>query len=468
MPTVEYRLPDIGEGIHEADIVNWLIKPGDRVVEDQVIAEVESDKAIVEIPSPVNGTIRAIKVSEGTRVKVGDLLVDFEAEGAIEALGESAEAPETAYAAPEAQEVSKLPQAAGSGQASSKAIATPSVRKLAREQGVDLDDIVGTGKDGRITSDDIMRFVSGSAPAAAPAQQMIESVHARTSDDQPEVWTATAPAQQMNKTIHAQTSDDQPEVQMTAEQPSVRIAAVPESDLPESTPREERIPLKGIRKAISEAMIKSMYTAPQATIMDEVEVTKLVELRERIKSHAEKRAVKVTYLPFLIKCVIAACRQFPMMNASLDETTNEIVIKRNYHVGIAVDTEQGLLVPVVKDADRKNIWSIAEEMNRLITAGRQGKLTFGQLRGSTITITNIGSAGGMFFTPILNYPESAIVGMGRISEKPVVKQGEIVAAQVMSLSISFDHRIVDGATAQSFLNMIKTMMEQPDLILMEN
>jgi len=227
------------------------------------------------------------------------------------------------------------------------------------------------------------------------------------------------------------------------------------------------VPFKGIRKAIANAMVKSVYTAPHVTLMDEVDVSALVALRSRAKPVAEKKGVKLTYLPFIVKALVAACREFPVMNATIDEAANEIVYKKYYNIGIATDTDNGLFVPVIHDADRKNIWNIANQIRDLAGRGRDGKLTPAEMKGGTISITNIGSAGGMFFTPVINFPEVAILGVGRISEKPVVKNGEIVAAPVMALSLSFDHRIVDGATAQNFVNYIKQLLADPELLVME-
>ncbi|GIQ63033.1 hypothetical protein PACILC2_16010 [Paenibacillus cisolokensis] len=230
---------------------------------------------------------------------------------------------------------------------------------------------------------------------------------------------------------------------------------------------EERIPFKGIRKVIASAMSKSVYTAPHVTLMDEVDVTKLVELRTKSKPIAEKKGVKLTYLPFIVKALVAACREYPILNATLDEENQEIVLRKYYNIGIATDTDNGLLVPVIENADRKNIWMIANEIRDLATRGREGKLAPHEMKGSTISITNIGSAGGMFFTPVINFPEVAILGTGRITEKAVVRDGQIVAAPVMALSLSFDHRLIDGATAQNFLNYIKQLLADPELLVME-
>ncbi|WP_252361804.1 2-oxo acid dehydrogenase subunit E2, partial [Paenibacillus terrae] len=308
-------------------------------------------------------------------------------------------------------------------------LATPSVRKFAREQGVNIAQVSGSGKNGKITREDVEAFKNGGGQAVAPAAK--------------ETSKAQEPAKKEAK------------------------AAAPSAPAADPRAEEERVPFKGIRKAISNAMVKSAYTAPHVTIMDEVDVTELVAFRTRMKPIAEKKGTKVTYLPFIVKALVAASRQFPALNASIDEEANEIVYKKYYNIGIATDTDNGLIVPVIKDADRKSIWMIADSIRDLAVRGRDGKLAANEMRGSTISISNIGSAGGMFFTPIINFPEVAILGTGRISEKAVVKNGEIVAAPVMALSLSFDHRIIDGATAQNFMNYIKQLLANPELLVME-
>jgi pyruvate dehydrogenase E2 component (dihydrolipoamide acetyltransferase) len=444
----EYRLPELGEGLHEGEIVKWHVKPGDQVEEDQVLLEVQNDKAVVEVPSPVSGRVRELKVPEGTVSVVGDVLVTIEVEGELpggevvsgQADGAAAGAvpqagPKAEQPAANAQAASVQPDARPEGGASVPAaaqgeqgaggaktagartvLATPGVRKFAREKGVDLAAVEGTGKNGRITKEDVLAYLAG---GAKPSGENVST----------------------------------PE-------PAARQAAA-------SSREEERVPLRGVRKVIANAMVKSVYTAPHVTVMDEADVTRLVELREKAKPLAEQKGVKLTYLPFIVKALVAAAREFPVLNASLDDENNEIVYKKYYNVGIAVDTDNGLLVPVVEDADRKNIWTIGREIKDLAERGRAGKLRPEELKGSTISITNIGSAGGMFFTPVINYPEVAILGTGRISEKPVVKNGEIAVGKVMALSLSFDHRIIDGAVAQHALNYIKQLLEDPELLVME-
>lgn len=335
--------------------------------------------------------------------------------GGADTQGQPAQAPAAEPAAPAAA-AAQAPAA----EPNKLVLATPSVRKLAREKGVNIAEVNGTGKNGRITREDVLGF-TGAAPAAAQGAE------------------AAAPA--------------------SAPAAKAAVQAGPGV--------EERVPFKGIRKAIANAMVKSVYTAPHVTLMDEVDVSALVALRSRSKPVAEKKGVKLTYLPFIVKALVAACREFPALNAMIDEAANEIVYKKYYNIGIATDTDNGLLVPVVFDADRKNIWTIANEIRDLATRGREGKLAPNEMKGGTISITNIGSAGGMFFTPVINFPEVAILGVGRISEKPVIKNGEIVPASVMALSLSFDHRIIDGATAQNFLNYIKQLLADPELLVME-
>jgi pyruvate dehydrogenase E2 component (dihydrolipoamide acetyltransferase) len=429
----EYRFPELGEGLHEGEIIKMHIKVGDKVTDDDIVMEVQNDKAVVEVPCPVNGTVLEVRVKDGQVCRVGEVVAIIAAEGEVpQQEGGHAEAPA-------AQEAAPAPAAA---QAAAPApnrdiLATPSVRKFARDQSVDISKVNGSGKNGKITHEDVEAFLKGgsAAPAAAPAAVAPAASAA----------AATAPA---------------------AAAPAAKAAA-PAAASGNVSLEEERVPFKGIRKAIANAMVKSAYTAPHVTIMDEVDVTELVAFRARMKPVAEKKGVKVTYLPFIVKALVAASRQFPALNAMIDEATNEIVYKKYYNIGIATDTDNGLIVPVIKDADRKSIWMIASAITDLAVRGRDGKLAPNEMKGSTISISNIGSAGGMFFTPIINFPEVAILGTGRITEKPVVKNGEIVAAPVMALSLSFDHRIIDGATAQNFMNYIKTLLANPDMLVME-
>ncbi|UHA73121.1 dihydrolipoamide acetyltransferase family protein [Paenibacillus sp. 481] len=429
MAKFEYRFPELGEGLHEGEIIKMLIKPGDKVTDDDIIMEVQNDKAIVEVPCPVNGTVLEVLAKDGQVMHMGEVVAIIDAEGDVpEQAAPAEEAKEEAPAAAAPTTDAAAPAAAPVAP-NREVLATPSVRKLARDLGVNIAEVPATGNNGKITREDVEAFAKGGVPAAAPVAKTEEAASEK----------AAAPAEK-------------------------KAAAAPAAD---RFVEEERTPFKGIRKAISNAMVKSAYTAPHVTIMDEVDVTELVAFRNRLKPVMEQKGKKVTYLPFIVKALVAACRQFPVMNATIDEEAQEIVYKKYYNIGIAADTDNGLIVPVVKDADRRSIWMISDEIRDLAARGRDGKLGPNELRGSTITITNIGSAGGMFFTPIINFPEVAILGTGRISEKPVVKNGEIVAAPVMALSLSFDHRLIDGATAQNFMNYIKQLLANPELLVME-
>lgn len=468
MGLYEFRLPELGEGLHEGRIDKWLVKPGDAVHEDDAIAEVENDKALVELPSPVDGTIKEIKVSEGTTATVGDLLITIEVEGegnasAASPAGEAAaatpaaEAPApaaaqpapteaSAAAAPAAPQTASAPAAtatappaapanAGAGadaatlhSAAHEVLATPGVRKYAREHAVDITQVTGTGANGKITLADVDTFAQGGAVSAPVA------ANAATAPRSPTATPATT-----GQTVSG----------------------------PQPGEVEERIPLTQIRKVIAQAMAKSKYTAPHVTVMDEANVTELVNLRKELKPLAAERDVKLTYLPFIVKALVAALKIHPTVNGTYDEEKQELVVKHYYHIGIATDTDRGLLVPVVRDADRKNMWQIASEIGDLAARGREGKLAPNEMKGSTISITNIGSAGGLFFTPVINYPELAILGVGRITERPIMQNGEVVGAHMMAFSLSFDHRMIDGVLAQQCVNDIKRLLENPRLLLME-
>lgn len=430
----QFKLPDIGEGIHEGEIVKWYVKPGDKVSEDDVLCEVQNDKAVVEIPSPVDGTVKEILVEEGNVAVVGDVLITFDAEGysddnaSEENQGSKEETPaEKSQNVQEAAAKQEAPQPAGQPEkvgSDRRVIAMPSVRKYAREKGVDIRQVTGSGKNGRVLKEDIDQFLSGGAQPAVSEQTTTEE----------KTVEAAAPAQ----------------------------TVVLEGEFPET--REK---MSGIRKAIAKAMVNSKHTAPHVTLMDEVDVTKLVAHRKKFKEVAAEKNIKLTFLPYVVKALVSTLREFPALNTSLDDEAGEIIHKHYYNIGIAADTERGLLVPVVKHADRKSIFAISAEIQELATKAREGKLSPDEMRGASCTITNIGSAGGQWFTPVINHPEVAILGIGRISEKPVVKNGEIVAAPVLALSLSFDHRMIDGATAQYALNHLKRLLNDPELLLME-
>ncbi|WNS77012.1 dihydrolipoamide acetyltransferase family protein [Bacillus sp. DTU_2020_1000418_1_SI_GHA_SEK_038] len=428
----QFKLPDIGEGIHEGEIVKWFVKAGDKVQEDDVLCEVQNDKAVVEIPSPVKGTVEEILVGEGTVATVGQVLITFDAPG-YENLkfkgDENLEDDKPADQAPEKKDEAEVNKAEIQTDAKSdrRIIAMPSVRKYARDKGVDIQQVAGSGNNGRILKTDIDSFLSGGVQVQQPVA--------------PEQETTAAP-------VEAEAA------------PVQKI--IPQGQYPET--REK---MSGIRKAIAKAMVNSKHTAPHVTLMDEIEVTKLVAHRKKFKEVAANKGIKLTFLPYVVKALTSALREYPVLNTSIDDAAQEIIQKHYYNIGIAADTEKGLLVPVVKDADRKSMFTISNEISELAAKARDGKLSSEEMKGASCTITNIGSAGGQWFTPVINHPEVAILGIGRISEKPIVKDGEIVAAPVLTLSLSFDHRIIDGATAQNALNHIKRLLNDPELLLME-
>ncbi|UII57245.1 2-oxo acid dehydrogenase subunit E2 [Cytobacillus spongiae] len=440
----QFRLPDIGEGIHEGEIVKWFVKAGDKVQEDDVLCEVQNDKAVVEIPSPVAGTVEEILVGEGTVATVGQVLVTFDAPGYenLKFKGDHEdEAPKEEVKQAEPVKEEKAPadventtdksvetQSTEQVDPNRRVIAMPSVRKYARDKGVSIQQVAGSGKNGRILKDDIDSFLTGGAQAAAQTEE--------------------APAQQ--------------DATAAPQEEAKAAPVIPQGQYPET--REK---MSGIRKAIAKAMVNSKHTAPHVTLMDEVDVTKLVAHRKKFKEVAANKGIKLTFLPYVVKALTSALREFPALNTSIDDAASEIIQKHYYNIGIAADTDKGLLVPVVKDADRKSIFSISNEINELATKARDGKLASDEMKGASCTITNIGSAGGQWFTPVINHPEVAILGIGRIAEKPVVRDGEIVAAPVLALSLSFDHRIIDGATAQNALNHVKRLLNDPELLLME-
>jgi pyruvate dehydrogenase E2 component (dihydrolipoamide acetyltransferase) len=431
----EFRLPDIGEGIHEGEIVKWFVKAGDTIEEDDVLAEVQNDKSVVEIPSPVSGTVEEVLVDEGTVAVVGDIIVKIDAPDAEEMQfkgnhsdDSSSEEPKEEAAKEESASSQESQPAASTQDAEvdeNRTIkAMPSVRKYARDNGVNIKAVAGSGKNGRITKEDIDAHLNGGATQTASNESA-----ASTSEE-----TTTTSATQ----------------------------SVPEGDFPETT---EKIP--AMRKAIAKAMVNSKHTAPHVTLMDEIDVQQLWDHRKKFKEIAAEQGTKLTFLPYVVKALVSALKKYPALNTSFNEEAGEIVHKHYWNIGIAADTDRGLLVPVVKHADRKSIFQISDEINELAVKARDGKLTSDEMKGATCTISNIGSAGGQWFTPVINHPEVAILGIGRIAQKPIVKDGEIVAAPVLALSLSFDHRQIDGATGQNAMNHIKRLLNNPELLLME-
>ncbi len=418
----EFRFPDVGEGITEGEIVKWRIKEGDKVNEHDVLAEIETDKAIVEMPSPKSGVISKIFHKEGDTVKVGEVLVVIETgeagpivkpAGAVGYLEEAAEVEKPKIAQPVTPAKPAEPHV----------LATPSTRRLAKELDVDLARIKGSGIGGRITEEDVRRYAQSLKPVG-PKEEIKE--------------------------------------ELPAEAPAVKITK--KYDMYGYI---EHAPLKGVRKAIAKHMSKSFYTAPHVTHMDEADITELYKLRNEEKRKAAERGIHLTYLPYVIKAVIKALQAHPYMNATLDDEHEEIILKKYYNIGIAADTPDGLIVPVIKGADQKDIYTLAKEIEQLARKSQERKINLADLKGGTFTITNIGVLGGIHATPIINYPEVAILATGRVRDKLVMKGGIPRTRKVLPLSLSFDHRVVDGAEAARFVNKIIMYLENPDLLLAE-
>ncbi|MDI3256511.1 MAG: dihydrolipoamide acetyltransferase family protein [Kyrpidia sp.] len=444
-----WKLPDVGEGIHEAEIVRWRVHPGDVVESDQVLLEVQTDKATVEIPSPVAGRVIQVHGDEGQIVPVGTVLVEIETgsdhaaavSGLSPAVNGSGLGSETAEPGPSGgPAVPEIEGGEGTGGARRRAKAAPAVRRLARELGIDINAVPGTGPGGRVMEEDVRAFAARPAASAGAVEthEVAEAVEAGQSVREPESWGAPV---------------------------GIRGASGAGAG---REPEEERIPLRGVRRAIAEHMVRSKFTIPHVTGMDEADVTELVALRRRIQETAVPDRASITYLPFIIKAVVSGLKQYPYLNASLDEERKEIVVKRVYHIGIAVDAPDGLVVPVIRDADRKSLAQLAAEIEELKEKARAGSLAPEQIRGGTFTISNIGSFGGFFATPIIHYPQAAILATGKIVRRPVILDDDrVVGRYMMPVSLTFDHRIIDGGLSTRFMLHVMHLLSHP-LQLMVN
>ncbi len=391
----DVKLPDIGEGVAEGEIVRWLVKVGESVKEDQPLVEVMTDKASVEIPSPRTGSVEAIHVEEGAMVPVGTTIISIAVAGEVAA---AAPPPPSHAPTPAAPATAGTPSAAA---ASGRVEATPAVRALAKELGVPLESVRGSGASGRITADDVKAAASANASGAGT--------------------------------------------------PAPTAAPGPES----------RIALRGLRRRIAEHMRHSLSTAAQFTFVAECDFTALVEHRASAKSAAEAAGVKLTYLAYIFRALPSVLQQFPLLNSSLDDATHEIVLKGYYHLGLATNTDDGLTVPIVRDADRLGLFAVAREIDRLATAARDHKLKLEELQGGTFTVTSTGTKGGVLATPILHHPQVAILGLHSISQKPAVVHGQIVVRDLGNLSLSLDHRVVDGAVGADFLYALIEKLQTP-------
>ncbi len=429
--TMDVKLPELGEGVTEGELVKWLVAPGDSVKADQTVAEIMTDKATVEVPSPVAGTVKELKFKKGDVIKVENVILTLSGSGPSTsnvATSSNGSKPHPTAVVPMASSsmtmssVSATAHAVFPPVADSKVLATPATRRLAREMGIDLNTMSGSGLAGRVTRDDVM--------GSKGSTSVVNSGAGAT--------TAGTPTMNFPKPAFTTSNAAQ----------------------------EERVDLIGIRKKIAQNLQMSKSIIPHFTLMDEVDVTQLVALRESLKDFSEKNGTKITYLPFVMKALIATIREFPMFSASIDDAASQIVYKKYFNIGFAADTPNGLVVPVVKNADHKSILDIAKEIIDLSKRARENKLKPDEMKGATITITNIGSVGGMYATPIINHPEVAILGMYKISEKPIIKEGKLEAIKVMNFTVTCDHRIIDGAVAANFLKSFFQKIQNPGILMM--
>ena len=393
----EFKLPDIGEGMAEGEIVRWLVKEGDTLAQDQPMVEVMTDKATVEIATPHAGRVLERRFKEGERCPVGEILI------VIEVLVETDKTPTVNMA--------KTPGPASEG-AGGGILATPATRRLAREMGVDLSKVKGSGPGDQITVADVRSAKVGPGADKEPDNQMTPGPNTSTAGD-------------------------------------------------------VRIPFRGVRRMIAEHMVLTQRQVAQFTYVEEIDCTELVELRDKAERRLTGHAVKLTYLTFFVKAAVEALKKHPQLNATLDEPAGEIVQRREYHIGIAAQTPEGLMVPVIRHADRRSLLDLAREIDRLGVAAKNGRVSPRDLGGSTFTITSLGSLGGIVATPIVNYPEVGILAIHKIAKRPVVVDDKIVIRDMMNLSLSVDHRLVDGYDAATFVAEMKASLETPGLIFLD-
>lgn len=414
MATYVFKLPDIGEGVVEGEIVKWLVKAGEVVSEDQPLVEVMTDKATVTIPSPKPGRIVQTHGKEGEIAKVHDALVTLELDGGAPTASEAKPSPkgdERPARAPAAQ--------TNGGSSGAKVLATPVTRRMAREHGLQIEDIQGSGPQGRVTKADVEAAIGKGAGAIATEKP----------------WT-----------------------------PAVRAPAPGPLTVSRA---DERIPLKGLRRKVAEKMVRSKFTAPHYTFVEEMDASALVSVRQRLNEAAASTGQRISYLPFICKALVAALKKFPTLNANFDETSQELIVRGAYNFGIAAATDEGLTVPVLKDVDRLSLRELGGEIARLGAAAREKRLKLEELSGGTFTITSLGEKSGLLATPIINHPEVAILGVHRIRKRPVVVEDQIAIREMMYLSLSFDHRVIDGAVGAEFTYALIGLLERPELLFLE-
>jgi 2-oxoisovalerate dehydrogenase E2 component (dihydrolipoyl transacylase) len=396
---MDFALPEIGEGIYEAELMSWLVRPGQAVKRGQGLAEVMTDKATMEVPSPFVGTIDQLRAEPGHKIKVGDILLTYAPAGAA--------APVVAGMAvagvPEALRPAALQNGHGKSSSHLPAKAAPSVRLMARKLGIDLAEIQGTGPQGRILLDDLSARLAAAVPDGKQRRP-----------------------------------------------------------LPDYGRAGSRLKLQGVRRRVADRMTIAKRTIPHYSYIDECDVSDLVRLRYSLRDTYAAAGVKLTYVPFFVKAAVAALKEVPMINASLDEGTSELVMHDRYHIGIAVATPAGLIVPVTHDADKKDIATIARELERLSREARNGRSKLEDLKGGTFTVSSVGNFGGLLSTPVINHPEVAILGLGKVVRRPVYDHvGRIKPADLIYLSLSFDHRVIDGAVGAHFTNILIRRLQNP-------
>ena len=550
MAIKEFKLPDVGEGVAEGELVTWLVEPGDRVEEDQPVAEVETDKALVEVPSRYDGVVEELFAEEGEIVPVGNVIISFRVDEDDEA---SEPAPDTAADPAESSAVEGDADAGSDADPETDAdasdvdtpagrtFAPPSVRRLARELGVDLAAVDGSGPGGRVNESDVRAYADGEAGSDgdadddAPSPKPVDigsgdrgsAVTKRGADTESDAAaggtatggpTAAEPAgrdrtlatpatRRLARELGVEVDDvptdltregepfvDEAAVRAYAEADTAPDATAEATDATETAGTAgatagadtddaviDRIPYRGVRRTIGQRMEQSKFTAPHVTHHDTAEVDALVDARAELKPKAEAAGVKLTYMPFVMKAVVAGLKAYPQLNSELREEDEEILIKGEYNLGIAVATDAGLMVPVVRDVDKKGLFELADEVNDLAARARERKITPAEMKGGTFTLTNFGAIGGEYATPIINHPETAILGLGAIEERPVVRSAAdvdggflddedgstVVPAPTLPLSLSIDHRVVDGAEAAAFANTVQEHLENPLLLLTE-
>lgn len=452
----EFKLPDLAEGMIEGEVVSWLVGVGDTIKPEQPVAEVMTDKATVVIPAPHPGQVIELSYAEGDIATVGTTLFVLEVAGNVEA---SNAASSVAAGLPQAQmqtspaesepasretvrhgatvppvsTAPRIPRGAG------KALATPATRRLAREMGIDIGVVVGSGPHNRVTKDDVRGHAVASAGVPGAAAPRPRRVSAPTAQHIPASMPATVAQSYAYTPSHATVGQES----------------------------EERIKLRGLRRVIHDTMARSMSTAAHFTYVDEVDCENLVKARQRLKPAAEARGVRLSYLPFIAKATLLALRRHPKVNAVMDDEAGEIVLKKHYHLGVAAATPAGLVVPVVRHADQLTLLDLAGHIQDLGAKSRDNRLTPQELSGSTFTISSLGKLGGLLATPIINHPEVAILGIHNMTKRAVVRGDAIVARQMMNISLSFDHRIIDGHEGAAFAQTIKVYLEDPELMMLE-